>query len=187
MVIIWTTIVLGVLAFLASRYIYRQKVVWIAPKDWWLWIASALIYHVFVSTPLLAQFNFNDSFVSGMYILSLLAALSFYTWNLERRPYIFLLLGGLLNTIAIVMNGGFMPVSPQYGWFIHGFALAIDGTRIPFSHSVILSDPNVWILTDIFYLRIPHYQTVAFSIGDIFVCLGLFDYLSGEVKNESNK
>lgn len=76
-------------------------------------------------------------------------------------------LGAASNLVAIVANGGFMPADPA--------AVAALGGREPggYSNSVVVVDPALWPLTDIFAL--PAWLPLAnvFSIGDVAIAVGI--------------
>ena len=86
-------------------------------------------------------------------------------WSITGLPIV--ALGAASNLLAIVANGGVMPASPE--------AIAsIDplGTQ-GFSNSVVMADPALRPLTDIFAL--PAWLPFAnvFSIGDVLIGVGL--------------
>jgi hypothetical protein len=75
--------------------------------------------------------------------------------------------GALANLVAVVVNGGFMPASPD--------ALAAAGRAAPavYSNTAVTSSPWFWPLTDIFAL--PSWMPLAnvFSVGDVLIGLGI--------------
>ena len=86
-----------------------------------------------------------------------------------------MLIGILLNLLPIASNGGRMPVSPvalvEVGAIAENHEL--EGTRIPWSKSVILSKEKtrLYPLTDIFVISKP--KRLIFSIGDVVVAAAL--------------
>jgi hypothetical protein len=86
-------------------------------------------------------------------------------------------LGLALNGLVMVVNGGFMPISPetlvQTGRFSSIAALPV-GTLVARSKDVLLlpGQTRLWFLSDIFPIPMP--VGIAFSIGDVFVAIGLF-------------
>jgi len=87
-------------------------------------------------------------------------------------------LGAALNLIALLANGGLMPVSPEARVAI-GHQAAVDslayGTAIMGSKGVVLpgGQANLWFLTDIFILPPPFPIPAVFSLGDLLVALGV--------------
>jgi hypothetical protein len=75
--------------------------------------------------------------------------------------------GATLNLVAIVANGGFMPADPA--------ALAVAGLEPADgpSNSIVLADPALRPLTDVFAL--PAWVPLAnvFSIGDVLIGVGV--------------
>ena len=86
-------------------------------------------------------------------------------WRLTGMPIV--AAGALSNLVAITSNGGFMPADAG--------ALALAGFDSSGDHtnSVVLADPAVQPLTDIFAL--PAWMPLAnvFSVGDVLLGLGL--------------
>jgi hypothetical protein len=86
--------------------------------------------------------------------------------NLAIRGLAFVLLGGLSNVVAVVANGGYMPVSAD--------ALRAM-SRLPqggYSNSVLVEHVNLAPLTDIFAM--PTFVPAAnvFSVGDVLIGVG---------------
>ena len=72
-----------------------------------------------------------------------------------------------MNLLAIVANGGVMPASPE------AVARSAARTATGFSNSVVVADPALRPLTDIFAL--PPWLPFAnvFSIGDVLLGVGI--------------
>ncbi len=107
------------------------------------------------------------SFASWVYVASSAAILLVVAVNL-RIPGVAVIGAGLAcNLAAILANGGSMPASPS--------ALASLGwsEASGYSNSVVLPDPALAPLTDIFAL--PAWMPFAnvFSIGDVLIAVGV--------------
>jgi Family of unknown function (DUF5317) len=77
-------------------------------------------------------------------------------------------IGAISNLAAILANGGYMPADPG--------ALASGGGSVPdtYSNSVVVANPALQPLTDVFAL--PTWLPFAnvFSIGDVLIGIGVF-------------
>ena len=103
----------------------------------------------------------------AIYVASTAAVLLAVLRNIRIPGMAIVALGSLSNLAAVTANGGFMPASAE--------ALAIAGLDGPGSHtnSVVLENPVLEPLTDIFAL--PAWMPLAnvFSIGDVLIGAGL--------------
>jgi len=78
-------------------------------------------------------------------------------------------LGSLLNFLAIVANGGAMPVSPGALAFL-GMSVTPTGT-----HTLLTPESRLPFLTDIIPLWMPYPQVI--SVGDIVLVAGMFLFI----------
>jgi len=88
-------------------------------------------------------------------------------------------LGLLLNTAALVANGGWMPVSPEAVsavGYAHLVPDVVSGLRFPQSKNIVLAieETNLPFLSDVFVLHRPFPFPSVFSPGDILVAVGAF-------------
>ena len=110
--------------------------------------------------------NFLGDAAALVYIASNVAVLVAVAANLAIPGLAFVLAGGASNLIAIVANGGYMPVSPE--------ALATMG-RLPkegYSNSVPRENVILGPLTDIFTMPAWVPMANVFSVGDILIGVG---------------
>jgi len=111
----------------------------------------------------------------GSYLL-LLAAV----WQNRNLPGIKLIgIGLLLNLAVIVANGGFMPIEPETVVRIGHGSRVMDlqaGYRVHQAKDVVLPREltRLWPLSDIFVLAAPFPMPTAFSLGDVFLSVGVF-------------
>ncbi|MEO7229482.1 MAG: DUF5317 family protein [Candidatus Limnocylindrales bacterium] len=86
-------------------------------------------------------------------------------WRLTGMPVV--AVGALSNLVAISANGGFMPADPG--------ALALAGFGGPGDHtnSIVLADPAVRFLTDIYALPAAVPMANVFSVGDVLIGVGI--------------
>jgi hypothetical protein len=104
---------------------------------------------------------------AGAYVLSNVAVLLAVAANLTIPGLWLVLAGGASNLLAIVANGGYMPVSPE--------ALATMG-RVPaegYSNSVLRDDVVLAPLTDLFTMPTWLPMANVFSVGDVLLGVGV--------------
>lgn len=135
-------------------------------------VVASLVLQLLLFTPLSKALVIAFA-IPELYVVSMLLLVAWVVLN-WRIPGMALLATGLLfNTIAIAVNGGYMPVSPEsaaYAGRISNYAtegLAINNNSIATNSNV-----HFWILTDI--LPLPHWFPLAnvFSIGDVLIVAG---------------
>lgn len=101
-----------------------------------------------------------------VYVATNFAVLAAVAVNLAIRGLVVVLVGGMSNLLAIVANGGYMPVSMG--------ALDAMGLRPTgaFSNSVLREDVHLVPLTDIYAM--PTFLPAAnvFSVGDVLIGVG---------------
>jgi hypothetical protein len=104
---------------------------------------------------------------SVVYVASTAAVLVVVIRNLRVAGLALVALGASLNLVAIVANGGSMPADPEA---IASLGRTADGG---ISNSVVMADPALRPLTDIFAL--PDWLPLAnvFSIGDVLIGIGV--------------
>jgi uncharacterized protein DUF5317 len=132
----------------------------------WAWVAVVgLLVQVVLFTPA------GDALAGGLgpaiYLASTAAVFVavLRNWRLRGMPIV--ALGALSNLIAIAANGGTMPADPA--------ALAAAGLDGPGAHtnSVVLADPALRPLTDIFAIPAGVPLANVFSLGDVLIGLGI--------------
>jgi hypothetical protein len=100
------------------------------------------------------------------------ALLGAFAWSNRRVPGVpVIMLGGALNFIAIVANGGVMPADPDIARHVAGSEEFVNSGAMAHPHLLFLGDvfatPQSW----------PMYNV--FSIGDIVILLGVVMVLHG--------
>ena len=101
-----------------------------------------------------------------LYVASTAAVLAVVLANLRLAGMPLVAMGAALNLAAILANGGAMPADPG--------ALAAAGIRIDGpSNSVVVADPALRPLTDIFALPDGLPLANVFSVGDVLIGLGV--------------
>lgn len=103
----------------------------------------------------------------ALYVASTAAVLLAVLRNWRIPGLVLVALGAASNLAAIAANGGVMPASPEA-------AAALEAQAGPgFSNSVVMADPALRPLTDIFVL--PGWVPFAnvFSVGDMLIGVGV--------------
>jgi hypothetical protein len=91
-------------------------------------------------------------------------------------------LGLLLNFLVMVVNGGFMPVTPnalaQIGYDANAPELE-TGYILGRTKNVVMvpGDASLWFLSDIMVIPRPFPIPTALSVGDLLIALGVFTFL----------
>ncbi|GAA0069658.1 DUF5317 family protein [Clostridium sardiniense] len=126
----------------------------------------------------------NYTFIKYGEILKILYICSYLPMVFKYSQYISaiigsvsVMIGGLLNDIAIKTNGGMMPVFPNLS-YITGYVKPDSFDRVNDIHVLGNADTNFKFLTDIFDLG---YSIL--SIGDIFIRFYVFIIIFNVIKN----
>ena len=102
----------------------------------------------------------------AIYVASNLLVFAAVLRNVQIPGMAIAAIGAGCNLLAIIANGGYMPADPE--------ALASVGLGGPgYTNSIVLTDPVLPFLTDVFAM--PHWIPAAniFSIGDVLLGIGV--------------
>lgn len=106
-----------------------------------------------------------------------------------KRPGIPLMAVGLaLNLAVMVVNGGYMPVTPEAlerANLSHLAGAATSGSRVAMSKDVLLSREatRLWLLSDILVFGPP--LRTAFSVGDLLLAAGAFVFFHSAMRSST--
>lgn len=151
----------------------------ILPPFRWEWLVFlSVIPQIFVFyIPTIGQWV-PEWTIPYIQITSMVGLLIFTLVNLTAPGFWGLGLGLLSNFIVIALNGGWMPIQPQtLKQMVPSQPIEVweIGTRLGFTKDQIMAyeETNLVFLSDIFTLPqwIPY--KVAFSLGDIFISIGI--------------
>ncbi|NTU75683.1 MAG: DUF5317 domain-containing protein [Anaerolineaceae bacterium] len=189
--ILLTGIVLGLLAAFVRSKIQHRPFIDVELHGWWL-VFLAFIPQALIFGPLARLIRTPDVIVPFLFAGSLMLLLCFAWFNYSRAGFKLLGLGLLLNFAAILLNGGWMPISPETVQ-----AMAPKASPEVYQVNQRLADTKDWIvdekemrlsiLSDRFVIPAFRGQAVAFSMGDVLIALGAFWYcysLSGAQPKE---
>ena len=142
----------------------------------WGWLAVAgLLVQLVLFTP--SGDELAGGFGPALYVLSTLAVFAAVLRNIRVPGMAIVAIGALGNLAAITANGGFMPASAA--------ALAAAGLDGPGTHtnSVVLANPALELLTDIF--AIPAWLPMAnvFSVGDVLIGVGIVVVIAAAMRH----
>jgi hypothetical protein len=167
-------VVCGIIRAKIGRIAYQS----IQIKHVWLVIAAYIPqFFMFFFPP--TRSAISDQYLSMLLVLSQVLLLIFI-WVNRKIPGGWLMgLGLLMNFLAIVSNGGMMPLTPENAQHLlpEGSSITLNiGERVGTSKDILLekSTTNLWFLSDIFILPSWFHYPLAFSPGDVFLSLGVF-------------
>ena len=115
----------------------------------------------------LPHVNVFGTATPSLYVLSCVAVLACVLRNARMPGLAIIALGGMSNLLAIVFNGGFMPVAAE--------AARAVGQAPPTGYvtTAEVIDPMLRPLTDIIIVTWPSPVANVYSVGDVLVMLGL--------------
>lgn len=129
---------------------------------------------------------------AGIFLTASQAFLLGFAWLNRKHPgMLVLLVGAAFNFLVMTANGGFMPISPQTAnRLVPQEILADIPTGSRFGVKDILLEPETTrfeILADRFLPPDWSAYQVAFSLGDVFLAVGIFWLLASQPQNALNQ
>ncbi len=112
-----------------------------------------------------------------LFILSQIFLLIFFAANFQHTPLRLLLVGFALNLLPMVLNGGYMPITPEAMASLYPGTSAQQwpsGLIRAGSKDVVLPAEAApfWLLGDVFVIGRPFAFPTAFSLGDMIILIG---------------
>ncbi len=135
------------------------------------WTLCVLLVSLFVVQALVILYVPGQTVLQvATLILSQVALLGLVVLNRHLPGAILFALGIVLNSIVMVANGGWMPITPEIYHFIHPDRVIEEQARPPSSKGILLpkSDTTLWVLSDIVPIVLPWRRT-AVSVGDLLL------------------
>lgn len=175
--ILLLALIVGLLAGLVWARLRRQP--YQSPELQYLWLIFVGFLPQFIVIYLpIARTAFSDLAAAGFLFASQIMLLAFVWLNRHISGMSILLCGVALNLAVMTANNGFMPIGPQTAGRLVAENVLHDvqlGSR--FGTKDILLDPQdtrlEW-LADRFFLPAWITHQVAFSLGDVFIAIGVF-------------
>ncbi len=119
----------------------------------------------------------SNNIVAVLLVSSLILLLVFSILNIKKPGFWPIFAGFFLNFVVIVLNGGFMPISVETVQKMTSTASTswMLGQRFGYSKDIILSPEltRLAFLSDRFVVKNLFGFSIAFSLGDILISLGI--------------
>jgi len=139
------------------------------------WKLAAIVIGLFVLQAVTVLYVPGQTVLQlALVILSHLALILLCVLNYRIPGAKLFALGVALNTIVMVANGGWMPVTPETHYYVHPDRVIAVESRPSSSKNIIIprEETNLWILSDIVRVTLP-WRRNAVSIGDLVMILGI--------------
>lgn len=161
-----------------------------ALKHLWLVFVSFFPQFIAIYFPNTRE-QISDEWASRILSASLFGLLGFAWLNRNLAGMKILFIGAALNFTVIVANRGFMPISPQTANQLTSEEFISDiplGTRFGTKDILLLpEDTRFEILADRFLTPTWFNYPVAFSLGDVFLAIGIFWLLTFQKINNKER
>ena len=158
----------GVLAVRKGKFSSLRR---LRINGWYLLIFSAILQGLLSREIIPPSFHYLT--IIFTYVLLIVCLL----FNIRRLSMKIILIGILLNFAIIVLNNGYMPVSLAALSFAgYDMALVTTGILDTF-HSVLTTSMPLPYLADFLPIPEPYWFPQVWSIGDIFLIIGIFIFI----------
>ncbi len=132
----------------------------------------------FVAFYVPAAHTLSDRLVSILFVSSIVILLIFSLFNIRKTSFWPISIGFFLNALVIILNGGWMPISPDVVQKVNPNAPEGSwavGQRLGYTKDFVLAPgaTRLWFLSDRFTLPASIQYQVAFSLGDVLIALGV--------------
>ena len=148
-------------------------------RNAWLALAAVALQYPLVFN-LLGESAILGASLASLVMLASYALMIVVLWTNRQLAGIPLVgVGMLLNLLVMVLNGGWMPISPdaltRLGRMDRVTSFA-GVAKVRGAKNVLLTpaETRLWWLSDIFVIPAPFPVPSAFSVGDILIAMGVF-------------
>lgn len=144
----------------------------------WGWVFPILLIVQLVVFSYQNDITFLGQISGYIYIIVYILGLTFLFLNRHYKGFVLILLGVLLNFIAIAANGGRMPVSLEAAAILQDpvFLEALKN-ELYAKHIALSEATRFGFLGDIIPLTDPYPRTQVISIGDVIMNIGIFFFI----------
>ena len=178
--ILSAAVVIGLIAGLGRAWFNKRTYRSIDLKDWWLVLVAVIPQGLAFWVPWTSSTRalIPNQWVPFILVVSQLLLL-LCVWENRKLPGMASLgLGLFLNTLVIVLNGGMMPISPDTVAQLIPNAPSTSwsvGARLGFGKDIVLTEAQTRLafLSDRFLFPQWLPYRVAFSVGDVFIAVGI--------------
>jgi hypothetical protein len=176
-VVLLLSIAAGLLAGMGWAHWNKQPYQPPELQHFWLILVGFLPQFIVIYLPITRRL-FSDLMTAGLLLASQLTLLGFVWLNRRVLGMPILLCGMVLNLAVMTANGGFMPISQQTASHLVSEDILRDvklGSRLG-AKDILLrpQDTRFEQLADRFLPPTWFPYQVAFSLGDVFIALGVF-------------
>jgi hypothetical protein len=153
------------------------------------WILAVIVAGLFLIQATLVIFAPGQSVLQmAILVLSQVALILLILINRHIPGAKLFALGIILNTMVMVANGGWMPVTPGTAKYVHPTRPAVAFSKPQDSKNIILprSETKLWILSDIIRITLP-WRRNAVSVGDILLIIGAAQFIFQTTSRHKSK
>ncbi len=172
MILLYATVLLIILALYFRPEL--KHIGYIEFRGGWKLVVAAVVLFVLQWT-LVVTDSERSILHTALLVLSHTAALLLVWANRHLPGARLFALGIFLNTLVMLANGGWMPVTPEIASYVKGDpALAL----VPSGKNTVLpyEQTHLWLLSDIIPVALP-WRRWAVSIGDLLLIAGVARFL----------
>jgi hypothetical protein len=142
------------------------------PLRWVPLVVAALALQLLIFTPFL-KVPIIPVLTAPLYVVSMILLIGWVAANWRIPGMAIMAVGLLLNVVAIVANGGHMPVAIGQATYAGMIDRYTSGELAVHNNSIATAGPvRLWLLTDILALPAGVPLANVYSIGDVLLAIG---------------